>query len=145
MGRRLGGVRRVIRTNRDRLADEFFDRPQITALFAITEADRDARCAGAGRAADAMDIRFGLVSQIKINDMRDAIHIDAAGGHVTGNQQGGLTVAEVEQCPLTGVLALVAVDRLGADADVLQMLHQAIGPVLRADKNQAAGDRSVVI
>src|SRR4051794_26975668 len=55
---RLGGSREVGRQRRDRdpLARRALDIAQIAALVRSAESDCDSGCAGAGRAADAVDI-----------------------------------------------------------------------------------------
>jgi len=46
----------------------------------------------------------------------DAVDVDAAAGDVGGDQHGNFVVGEIGQGTLAGVLAFVAVNRLGSDA-----------------------------
>ena len=82
----------------------------------IAERDRDAVGAGARGAADAVDVALRNVRQVVVDDMGDAVDVDAAGGDVGGDQRPQLAVAEGGERALALVLRLVAVDRLGRDA-----------------------------
>ena len=90
-------------------------------FLVIAERDRDAVGAGARGAADAVDVGFRDVRQVVIDDVADAVDVDAAGGDVGGDQDAQLAVAEVGERALALVLRLVAVDGLGGDAGLLQM------------------------
>ena len=79
--------------------------------------------------------------------MADVVDVDAAGGDVGRHQHPGLAGAEQFQRPLAGILGLVAVDRLGDDAGLFQMLGDAVGAVLGAgedDHPRPSPDRSAV-
>ena len=117
--RAIGDMRRVERmvgVDRDRLADGLLDVAQERALFRIAERDGDAVIAGARGAADAVDVALRLVRQVEIDDMGDAVDVDAAGGDVGRHQHADLAVAEILERLLAGVLGLVAVDGVGAHA-----------------------------
>ena len=62
--------------------------------------------------------------------MRDAIDVDPARCDVGRDEHGNLVGFEIIECPLTRVLALVAVNRLGANPAGMQMTHDAIRAVL---------------
>src|SRR5262249_43062282 len=68
--------------NLDLLADRLLDIPQKPTLVCGAERDGDTIIAGPRRATNAMNVAFGLVRQIEIDDVRDAIDIDAASGNV---------------------------------------------------------------
>ena len=59
-----------------------------------------------------------------------------AGGHVGGHQGGQLAVAEVLQGPLAVGLAQVAVDGVGSDPLLAQLLDQPVGAPLGAHEDQ---------
>src|SRR5207237_8174296 len=54
------------------------DVAQETAFGHIAEGYRNAGISGARRPADAVDVALGLVRQLEIDHMRDAIPVDAA-------------------------------------------------------------------
>ena len=85
-----------------------------------------------------MDVRLRLVREIVVDDVRDAIHVDAPAGDVGRDQDGDLVGGEVSQSALAGSLTLVAVDRFGTDAARVQMLHDAVGAVLGAGEDERA-------
>jgi len=126
---------------RDRHADQPLDVAQIGAFLVIAERDRYAIGAGACRAADAMDVGFRDVRQIVIEHVADAVHIDAAGSDIGGDQGAQLAVAEGREHAFALALRLVAVDRLGGKAGLLQAAHHLVGAVLGAGKHQHALDR----
>src|SRR5690606_5116549 len=101
---------------RDLLARDLLDVAQQLHLVAGHEADRRAVGAGAGRAADAVDIGFRHERQLKVHDVRDAVHVDAAGRDVRRHQHAQLALLEGVERALALRLALVAVDGAGLDA-----------------------------
>src|SRR3954466_4653170 len=106
----FGQRRQIMGHNFDLGVDQPLDVAQIATLGTVTEADGDARGAGARGAADAMDIAFRFIRQFEIHHMRDVVNVDATGGNVSGDQNPGLALAEHFQRPLAGILALVAMD-----------------------------------
>src|ERR1044071_9688781 len=63
---------------RDRHADQPLDIAEIRSLFVIAERDGDALGAGPRGAADAVDVALRHVRQVVIDDVADAIDVDAA-------------------------------------------------------------------
>src|SRR5665647_1620507 len=122
----------------DRHPDQPFDIAQEGAFLVIAERDRHAIGAGARGAADAVDVAFRDVRQIVIEHVADAVDVDAAGGNVGGDQSAQLAVTEGGEHALALVLRLVAVDRLGAEAGLLQMADALVGAMLGAGKHQHA-------
>ena len=59
---------------------------------------------GARRAADAMDVVFRALRQIKIDDMLDVRNVKAARGNIGGNQNTITLVAEVLDHAFTATL-----------------------------------------
>ena len=62
--------------------------------------------------------------------------VQAPGRHVGGDEHGELAVGEVRQGALTVGLAQVAVDGLGLDPLLAEVLHQAVGTALGAHEEQ---------
>ena len=101
---------------RDLLARYLFDVAQQRTFFAITECDGNAFCACTGRAADAVDVGFRNMRQVEVDDVRDAIDVDASGSKVRCNEHGGATGAERVQRADALALALVAMQGRRVDA-----------------------------
>src|SRR5882672_8616950 len=131
------------RDDGDALVGELLDAAQLAALAAVAERQRDARGAGARGAADAMDIALGVGRQLVVDDVGDAGDVDAARGEVGGDQHAGLAAAEIVERLLPRVLRLVAVDRLGSDATILQRLGDAVGAALGAGEDDDPLERRV--
>ena len=70
------------------------DRPQKIAFFMVAERNRLASFARSRRAADAMDIGLGDLRQFKIDDVADAVDVDAARCDIGRNQRPRLSPAE---------------------------------------------------
>src|SRR5579864_5403423 len=139
--RRLGAPRiGAAIAQRNRQADQLFDVAQERHLLAVAQRDGDACGAGARGAADAMHIGLRHVRQVVIDDVADAVDVDAARGDVGGDQRPDLAVAKRRQHPLALVLRFVAVDRLGGDAGADQTAHDFVGAVLGPGEDQRAVD-----
>ena len=91
------------------------------------EGDGDAVAAGAGRAADAVDIGIRHFRQVVVEDMADAGDVDAARGDVGGDEDADFAVTEGLQGALALALALVAVDR----GDGIFLFRQVLGQLFR--------------
>ena len=63
---------------RDHGADELFNVAQEGGLLRIAERDRHPGGAGARRAADAVHIAFRNIGHVIVDDMGDAVDVDAA-------------------------------------------------------------------
>src|SRR5258708_2862996 len=128
----------------DALVGQALDALELAALAAVAERQSDARGAGARGAADAVDIALGIGRQLVVDDVGHAHDVDAARGEIGGDQHAGLAAAKIVERLLAGILALVAVDRLGRDAAVLQRLGDAIGAALGAGEDDDALERFVI-
>src|SRR5262249_15231288 len=79
---------------RNRHSDQLLDVAQVGALLGIAERDRDAVGAGAGGAADAVHVALGNVRQVVVDDVADAVDVDAARGDVGRHQRAQVSGAE---------------------------------------------------
>ncbi len=70
---------------------------------------------GAAGAPDAVDVIVGGGGHIVIDDVRDAFHIQAAGGDVGGNHHLVMAALEASQRRLALTLRTVAVQAGGAE------------------------------
>jgi len=76
------------------LARQLFNIAQERGLRRIAQRDRDAVSAGARGAADAV-VAFQHVGQLKIDDMRDVVDVDASRRDVGRDQNANAAVAEI--------------------------------------------------
>ena len=93
----------------------------------VGEADRDAVAPRAAGAADAVYVVFGLIRQIVIDDVRDALHVDAARGYVGGHEHFEASAAQRLQGAVARALVHVAVHGGGGVALAVQFLRQLVG------------------
>src|SRR5690606_5079510 len=71
---------------RNGLPGVLLDTTDLMALGMGSQGERQAGPAGTTGTTDAVDVILGLHGQVEVHDVTDALHIDAAGGHVRGNQ-----------------------------------------------------------
>src|SRR5215831_10871905 len=83
----LAGRVRPIVHPRDGLADQLLDRRDVSAIGGRHDGDGGAAASRAPRAADAMDVIVGVVRDVEVEDVADRGNVEAARGHVRGNQQ----------------------------------------------------------
>ena len=91
-----------------------------------------------------MDIGFGDLRQLEIDDMGHAVDVDAARGDVGRDQGARLAAAEGGKRALALALALVAMDGGGVDAGLVERLGDAVGAALGAGEDDDARHRRVV-
>src|SRR4029077_10551664 len=104
---------------------------------------RRAMSIGSGGPPDPMDIALRHVRDLEIDDMGDAVDIDAPGGDVGRHQHAGATAAEIGQRPLACTLGLVAMDRIGPDPAFDQLAHELVGAVLGPGEDEGPTDSLV--
>src|SRR5205085_3414949 len=75
---RLRRARRGLAFRGDGQADQLLDGAQVGNLLAVDQRDRYAGGAGARGAADTMHVGLGLVRQVVVDHMADAVDVDAA-------------------------------------------------------------------
>ena len=98
-----------------------------------------ARRARAAGAADAVQVGLLVLGRLVVDDVRDALDVDAARGDVGADQDVDLAVAERAQRLLAGALAEVAVDRAGGEAALLELLGDVGGgPLGTAEDHREA-------
>ena len=97
------------------------------------EIDRLARSPCSCRTADAMDIIFGALRQVIINDQANMRHIEATCGEIGRYQNLELLIAKSLNDPVTAVLLQIAMNGIGiesvtpADDDVNSLYEYLIG------------------
>src|SRR5262249_4478564 len=88
-----GVVVRPLRRNL--LADELLDGLDAQRARLVHHADRLAAGAGAGRAADTVDVILGVVGEIPVHDVTDRLDVQSARGDVGRHQHGETPVLEI--------------------------------------------------
>ena len=111
----------------DRLPGGALDRAQHALLARGDEQDRLAAASGTAGAADPVHVALGVVRDVVVEHVADALHVQAARGHVGGHQHVELAVLELLDGALALLLLDVAVDRAGGHAARLQLLGQLLG------------------
>ncbi len=127
---RRRGVRldRVVEVQPQRLVDE------LPARDVVPVDERDGRALGPGAAGAADAVQEGLLvlGGLVVDDVGDALDVDAARGDVGADQHVDLAVAEGAQRLLAGTLAQVAVDGAGGEAAALELVGDVGGGALGA-------------
>src|SRR5947208_16593910 len=83
-----------------------------------------------------MDVVLRNGRQLEVDDMREAVDVEAAGGDLGGNEDGDSSRLEIFEGPNALVLALVAMDRRGADPVPIELLGQPVRTVLRPAEDE---------
>ena len=111
----------------DGLADEAFDGGDMFLLVAGDEGEGIADALGAAGAADAVDIIFGMLGNVVIDDMADTFDVDAARGDVGGDHD--LIFSGFKTGEGFGSLVLRAVGVENSDGMIggAQILGDAVG------------------
>ncbi len=125
----------------------------LLALVRQGERDDGAGLARAGRTAGAVQVVLVVAGRVDVEHQVDAVDVDAAGGDVGGDEDVDVTVLEVRQRPGARALRHAAVQRVGADAGVDQLLRDAVGAELGPYEDDRAalaggdggGDRRLVL
>ena len=118
---------------------QFFDVAQQRPLGAIAKRNRDARGAGPRGAADPVNIGFRHFGKLEIDDMRDAVDVEAARRDVGCDEGTDAAAAKRVQRTFPLALALVAVNRASRDPAVIKMLGDLVGAAFRPSENKRPG------
>jgi len=105
-------------------------------LISVAERHGRAVAAGSGSASDAMHVAFGIPGHFIVDDVGNAINIDAAGGDIGGDQR--LDVASIKglEGRLSGALTFVRMHHIDFDAAVAKLPRQAVGAMFCARKHE---------
>ena len=87
-----------------------------------------------------MNIGFWDVWNLKIDDVRQLVNVNAPSSNVRGHEDTRLAGLKIAQSVLTCILALVAVDGLSGNSGLHQILHHAVRAVLGAGKYEDGGN-----
>ncbi len=117
------------------------DGPQQVPLARRDEQDRLPAAPGPAGAADAVHVGLGVVRDVVIEHVRDALDVEPAGGDVGGHQDVDLAVPEVADGAFPLRLRDVAVDRRRAEAAGLQLLREFFRELLGANEHDHRVER----
>ncbi len=120
---------------RDAGADVAFDGLQLALLTRLHERDRAARAADPAGAADAVDVGVGGGRDVVVDDVGDGRDVQAAGGHVGGDQDRHAPALEGQHHAVAGALGHVPVQRAHVEAAVAQGAVQLVGADLGAHEH----------
>ena len=107
-------------------------------ILMAEEGRRLALSAGAAGAAHAMDKIFCHLRQVIVDDVRNVIHVNAAGSHVGSDKQPRASALEIRQRRGALRLRAVAMDHAGRPSPALQLLRQPLRAALGAREHQRA-------
>ena len=93
---------------------------------------------GAAGAPDAVHVAVAVGGRVEVDDVRDALDVDAARGDVGRDERVDRARLEPGERLLALALGLVAVHRDGGDAGVAEALDEAVRAALRADEHERA-------
>ncbi len=110
----------------DHLVRVALDRADFMAFAMQRQRERLTIPAGTARTADTVHVIFRLHRQVEVDDVADALHVDAARGNVGGHQN--LDLVALHHAQRTGTLALVhvAVQGSGGKTRVSQLISQIV-------------------
>src|SRR5262249_35334038 len=97
--------------DRDLAADQLLDRVEREDVVVAGQRDRRAFRPGASRAADPVDVVLGVLGQVVVDDVRDPLDVEAAGGDVGRDEDGEPPFLELLEDPEPLLLGDVARER----------------------------------
>jgi len=109
---------RLLFQHLDLLVQEPLNTDQIARFGFITKRIGQAFFSSTGGAANAVNIDFGFVGQIEIEDVRNVVDVNASAGNVGGDENEHLAVSEVLERPCSGGLAFVTVNGVRWNPDL---------------------------
>ncbi len=120
----------------DFVFENLFDGDEVSLFFGTYQGDGFAFFSGTSSTADTVDVVFGNVGQLEVDDVGKVGDIDTAGSYIGCDKHANVVGLEILEGALAGGLALVAVDCGGGDAVGLELLGEPIGPVLGASEDE---------
>src|SRR5690606_8479043 len=126
------------RLDRDLLLDVGLDVRQRHRVALAGEADRVAFLAQPRGAADAVHVVLGVERQVVVVDVLDAVDVQAARGHVGGDEDFQLALLEAVEQALALLLRHVAGEHADPVAGTLQRPRHALDEHLGVDEDHRA-------
>lgn len=94
---------------------------------------------------DAMNVRLRFVRDVIIDDVRHVVHVNSSTCDIGCDEQRGLSRLELLHRTFTGVLTLVAVNRLRRDAHAMKLPDDSVCTVLRSREDDSARDGHLLV
>jgi hypothetical protein len=113
-----------------------FDSIQIEPIFPVDQVDSKTKMTKATRATNAMQVSFGVLGKVEIDDNIDSLNIYSAGQEIRAHEVSANTVAEVMEYAVAVVLqhARVRIEaRVSKLSNLLGKKLNAIGRVTEDD------------
>ena len=97
-----------------------FDRPDDIPVCGVKERQRAPRSPRPACSSDPVDIVFGRLWQVIIDDMGDPVDVETPGRHVCCDQNLEVSSAEAAQNPVSDRLGLVSVESVRRIAGIVE-------------------------
>jgi len=127
----------------DRLLDHLLQQAHVLLVVGRHEAHGVAGRGGATGAADAVHVVLGVHREVEVDDVRDALDVDAARGDVGRDEHARVSALERVERLDALALAAVRVNRRRVDAGLLELARDLVGAVLGAREDQHRVERFV--
>src|SRR5262245_26821780 len=121
---------------RNFLPDETLDGGNLLEVLACHDGKCVAHAQCTAGAADAMNIVFGMVRHVEVNDMADLLDIDAARGDIGGDHHFVTAIAKAVERLLALALRAVGVKHSNGMVLLMQPARHTVGAVFGTAKNQ---------
>src|SRR4051795_3328327 len=108
------------------------DAAEVLRLLGAVERDADAAASRAAGAPDAVHVALAVGGRVEVDDVRDAVDVDAARGDVGRDERVDRAGLEAGERLLALALGLVAVHGDGRHAGGAEAPHETVGAALRA-------------
>jgi len=125
--------------NWDGLSGQLFDQMEAAPFIAAAERDSLPRGSGPCRAPNAVNVDFGGIWQVVIDDMRDVREIQPSRRKVGGDENGGPFGIEFTHHGLSSGLAFVPMNRDGSNPVALQTAGDLVSAAPGARKDERLG------
>jgi len=131
----------MVEIARDGGFDGFFDFPEEFDFVFGAHGDGEAGFSGSPGAADAVDVGFGFVGEVVVDDEAYVFDVDSAGGDISGNEDGDAAGFECFEGFFTLILGFISVDGTGFVAGGGESLDEFVCSVFGAveDNGEAGG------
>src|SRR5699024_6428706 len=125
------GLHRFTLAQPDRAVDE----SPAGEVIPVHERDRGAARPGAGGPPDPVQVGLLVLGALVVDDVRDVVDVDPAGGDVGGDEHVHLSAAERAQGLLASTLAEIPVQGSGSEPAIDEILGHAGGGALCAHED----------
>ena len=122
--------------SRNLLANEALDGGNLLNILAGHNRESVADALSASSAADAMDVVFGMMRHIEVDDVADLRHVNASRGDVGGYHHLITAVAKTIQSMLAFPLSSARMENGDGMTLLMELAYDPVGSVFGAAKNQ---------